>query len=165
LTDLRIRPYQPQDWPAVWSIIEPILRAGETYPQPPGMTEGQARAWWVDAHRAVFVAEQDGLVGTYYLTDNKPGLGSHVANAGYMVAAAAQGRGVGRAMAVHSLEAARGLGYAALQFNLVVATNEASLRLWDQLGFSRVGRLPKAFRHAAAGLVDAYVVYKWLGDE
>jgi L-amino acid N-acyltransferase YncA len=162
---VNVRPYAPADWPAVWAIIQPILAAGATYPQPPATGEAEARHWWIDEHRAVFVAEQAGRVlGTYYLTDNKPGLGSHVANAGYMVAAAAQGRGVGRAMAEHSLVAARDLGYLALQFNLVVVTNEASLRIWDAMGFTRVGVLPKAFRHAEKGLVDALVMFKWLGD-
>jgi len=160
-----IRPFQPVDWPVLWAIIGPILKAGETYPQPPETTEAEAKAWWIDAHRAVYVAELDGfVVGTYYLTDNKPGLGSHVANAGYMVGAAAQGRGVGRAMAEHSLVAARELGYLALQFNLVVVTNEASIRIWDSLGFARIGTLPRAFSHATEGLVDALVMYKWLAD-
>lgn len=164
LAELSIRHYNPRDWPAIWRIIEPIVRAGETYPQPREMTESQAHSWWIDGHRAVFVAEDDVIVGTYYLTDNKPGLGAHVANAGYMVAAEAQGRGVGRAMADHSLDAARELGYLALQFNLVVATNEVSLKVWDRLGFTRVGLLPNAFRHATAGHVDAYVFYKWLSE-
>ena len=160
-----IRPFQPADWPALWAIIAPILEAGETYPQPPETTEAAAKAWWIDDHRAVYVAELDGIVvGTYYLTDNKPGLGSHVANAGYMVGPAARGRGVGRAMGAHSLTAARELGYLALQFNLVVVTNAASIRIWEELGFSRAGLLPKAFRHAKRGLVDALVMYKWLGD-
>lgn len=165
MSELRIRAYDRQDWPAVWRIIEPIVRAGETYPQPPDMDEAAARTWWIDEHRAVFVAERHGaLLGTYYLTDNKPGLGAHVGNAGYMVAPGAQGQGVGRAMALHSLDAARALGYLALQFNLVVVTNQASIRIWADLGFTRVGLLPKAFRHARHGLVDALVMYKWLGD-
>ena len=166
MAELVIRPFAPSDWPAVWAIVEPILEAGDTYPHPPGTDEAAAKAWWVDEHRAVFVAELEGVVvGTYYLTDNKPGLGSHVANAGYMTAPAAAGRGIGRAMGEHSLEAARALGYLAIQFNLVVATNEASLRIWDGLGFTRIGTLPRAYDHAKLGLVDAFVMYKWLGDE
>jgi L-amino acid N-acyltransferase YncA len=163
---LTIRPYAPADWPALWDIIEPILRAGETYPQPPETSEAEAHHWWIDEHRAVFVAEEAGRVlGSYYLTDNKPGLGSHVANAGFIVAPSAAGRGVGRALGEHSLTAAPAHGYLALQFNLVVASNAASIRIWDALGFTRVGTLPKAFRHATEGLVDAIVMYKWLGEE
>jgi RimJ/RimL family protein N-acetyltransferase len=160
-----IRPFEPADWPALWAIIGPILKAGETYPQHPETIEAAAKSWWIDSHRAVYVAELQGeVVGTYYLTDNKPGLGSHVANAGYMVGPAARGRGVGRAMGEHSLGAAKELGYLALQFNLVVVTNEASIRIWDALGFTRVGTLPKAFRDQKGGFIDALVMYKWLGD-
>ena len=167
---LRVRAYTEADWPAVWGILQPILQAGTTYPQPPETSEAEAHQWWIDDHRAVYVAEDaigDGgrqVVGSYYLTDNKPGLGSHVANAGFIVAPSAFGRGVGRAMGEHSLTSAPAHGYLALQFNLVIANNEASLRIWDALGFTRVGVLPKAFRHAQEGLVDALVMYKWLGD-
>ncbi len=164
---LVIRPFAADDWPGVWRIVEPVVRAGETYPEPTDLDEAAARRWWIDAHRAVFVAADasDGtLLGSYYLTDNKPGQGAHVANAGFMVAAAARGRGVGRAMGRHSLESARSLGYLAMQFNLVAVTNEASLRIWDALGFARIGLLPKAFRHPSQGLVDAWVMYKWLAD-
>lgn len=160
-----VRPFAAADWPHVWAIIEPIVRAGETYPQPTDMAEDAARKWWIDDHRAVFVAEADaGLLGTYYLMDNKPGLGAHVANAGYMVAPHAHGQGVGRALAAHSLHAARKLGYLAMQYNLVVSTNTSSLHLWDSMGFERSGVLPRAFRHSRHGLVDAFVMYKWLGD-
>ncbi len=162
-----IRPFADDDWPALWRIVEPIVRAGETYPEPVDLDEAAARRWWIGAHRAVFVAEdaENGRVlGTYYLTDNKPGQGSHVANAGFMVAGETRGRGVGRAMGLHSLGAARSLGYLAMQFNLVAVTNEASLRIWDALGFVRIGRLPKAFRHPSEGLVDAWVMYRWLAD-
>ena len=160
-----IRPFSPGDWPAIWAVVEPIIRAGDTLAQPSDMTEAETRHWWIDEHRSVFVAELEGvLVGTYHLTPNQPGRGSHVANGGYLVAPAAAGRGIGRAMGAHSLKAARALGYEALQFNLVVATNEASLRIWDALGFTRIGTLPKAFDHAKLGLVDAVVMYKWLEE-
>lgn len=163
---LVIRPYRPADWPAVWAIIEPIVRAGDTYPQSPDINEAEARSWWIDEHAAVFVAEDgDAILGTYYITDNKPGLGDHVANAGFMVAPWAGGRGIGRTMGEHSLKAAWELGYLALQFNLVLVTNTASIRIWDRLGFTRIGILPKAFRHPRQGFIDALVMYRWLGEE
>ncbi len=161
----RIRAFDRPDWPACWPIIEPIIQAGDTLAQPSDMTEAEARSWWVDDHRHVFVAETGGQVlGTYYLHPNQPGRGSHVANGGFLTAPWASGQGIGRAMGVHSLEAAKALGYRAIQFNLVVATNQASIRIWDSLGFSRIGTLPQAFRHARLGLVDALVMYKSLDD-
>ncbi len=102
------------------------------------------------------------VVGTYILKPNQPGLGSHVANAGYMVKPGVHGQGVGRAMCEHSLAEAREAGFRAMQFNMVVSTNEAALALWKKLGFTIVGTLPKVFRHKKLGLVDAYVMHRFL---
>jgi len=114
-------------------------------------------------HVATYVAETDGVVvGTYILKPNQPGLGSHVANAGYMVHPDHAGKGTGKAMCEHSLEEARKGGYLAMQFNIVVSTNETAVALWKKMGFSIVGVLPKVFRHIERGLVDAYVMHRFL---
>jgi GNAT superfamily N-acetyltransferase len=112
-----------------------------------------------------YLAEEGNrIVGTYILRANQPGAGGHVANAAYMVAPAAQGRGFGRAMGEHSLGEARRLGFRAMQFNFVVSTNESALHLWQQLGFKIVGTLPAAFRHPTKGYVDALVMFRSLID-
>ena len=108
-------------------------------------------------------ADDDGaLLGTYILKPNQGGPGDHVANCAYMVAPGAQGRGIGRAMAEHSLAAARERGYRAMQYNLVVSTNQPAVALWQRLGFAVAGTLPGAFRHPEHGEVDAYVMYRRL---
>ena len=161
---LTIRLITDDDWPAVWRVIEPVFRAGETYPCPMDISEAEARRYWVDVPAATFVAVDEGgdVVGTYYIRPNQPGLGDHVCNCGYIVAEAARGRGVGAAMCEHSQQQARARGFRAMQFNLVVATNEASYRLWRKHDFDAVGTLPQAFRHPRLGLVDAQVMYKLL---
>jgi ribosomal protein S18 acetylase RimI-like enzyme len=158
-----IRPAGPQDHDAVWAILEPVIRAGETYALDPELGREAALAYWFSPGHRVFVAEDDGdVLGTYYMRANQPGGGSHVANCGYMTAAAAQGRGVARAMCEHSLGAARDAGFHAMQFNFVVSTNERAVRLWKSLGFEEVGRLPDAFRHPRLGHVDALVMHRRL---
>lgn len=161
---LNIRPYVEADWPAVWQIMEPVIRAGDTYPYAMDMTTDGAREMWLDIPEATYVAEDaDGeIVGTYYLKPNQPTLGAHVANAGYMVAESARGKGVGAQLCEHSQQEALRLGYRAMQYNLVVKTNEASVHLWQKMGFTKVGTLVGAFRHAEHGYVDAYVMYKEL---
>lgn len=163
---MNIRPCREADWPAVWEFMEAIVRAGDTYPYAMDMTIDGARKMWIEVPAATFVAEdeQDNLLGTYYLKPNQPTLGAHVANCGYMVAARARGMGVATAMCEHSQQQALELGYRAIQFNLVVKTNAASVHLWQKLGFATVGTLPGAFRHAEYGYVDAYVMYKLLVD-
>lgn len=156
-----IRPATPADDNALWRILEPTFRAGETYPIPRDVSRADALAYWHNAGHAVFVAEQAGeIVGTYYLRANNKGGGAHVANCGYMVAADATGRGVARAMCEHSQRVAREFGFTAMQFNFVIASNARAVRLWQSCGFAIVGTLPGAFAHPARGFVDAYVMHR-----
>ncbi len=148
---------------AVWAILEPVIRAGETYTIPRDLSREEALTYWFSSDHEVFVAEDDGQVaGTYYLHPNQRGGGAHVANCGYMTAAQATGRGIARAMCLHSQEHASSRGYRAMQFNFVVSTNERAVRLWQHLGFEIVGRLPEAFQHPSLGFVDAFVMYRML---
>jgi ribosomal protein S18 acetylase RimI-like enzyme len=156
-----IRPAANEDANAIWAIMEPIIRAGETYTLPRDMDKERALAYWLSDEREVFVAEDNGdVVGTYCLQANQKGGGAHVANCGYMTAVSATGRGVARAMCTHSLGRARKRGFRAMQFNFVISTNERAVRLWQSFGFEVVGRLPGAFQHPAQGYVDAYIMYR-----
>ncbi len=158
---MRIRAATAADGDAVWRILGPTFRAGETYPLPPDISRSDALAYWHSPGHAVFVAEDAGaVVGTYYLRANNRGGGKHVANCGYVVASDAFGRGVARTMCAHSLDQARSQGFTAMQFNFVIASNDRAVRLWQDLGFAIAGRLPGAFRHPRLGLVDAYVMMR-----
>ncbi|WP_372421913.1 GNAT family N-acetyltransferase [Salinarimonas chemoclinalis] len=161
---MRIRPAHPEaDADALWRVLEPMIRAGDTYTLERDMSRADALAYWLAPAHATFVAEGDGeMFGTYYMRANQRGGGAHVANCGYVTAAEASGRGVARAMAAHSLEEARRRGFRAMQFNFVVSTNVRAVRLWESLGFDVVGRLPGAFAHPTMGEVDALVMYRRL---
>jgi ribosomal protein S18 acetylase RimI-like enzyme len=162
---LEIREARAEDRPAIWSILEPVIRAGETLALPRTMSEAEALAFWFSAGHVVFVAlERGGIVGTYFLCPNQRGGGAHVANCGYVTAPWAIGRGVAGAMCAHSLALAKERGYRAMQFNLVVSTNERAVRLWKRLGFTIVGRLPGAFAHPIEGFVDALVMFRGLAE-
>ena len=151
------------DRAAIWGVLEPVIRAGETYALPRDLLVDEALGYWFGAGNSVCVAEVDGrVVGTYLLRANQRGGGGHVANCGYMTAGDFVGRGVARAMCEHSLETARAGGFRAMQFNFVVSTNERAVRLWESCGFAIVGRLPGAFAHPALGFVDALVMFRTL---
>ena len=159
---LTIRPAQ-SDYDAIWSILEPVLRAGETYTLPRNMSREQALAYWLaDAHEVFVATDQHKVLGTYYLRANQQGGGSHVCNCGYMTAPEAEGRGVASAMCEHSLQRARERGFLAMQFNFVVSSNDRAVRLWQKNGFEIVGRLPKAFLHPRLGYIDALVMHRAL---
>ncbi len=156
-----IRPATDGDKNAIWAIMEPIIRAGETYTLPRDMHKESALAYWLSAERAVFVAEDNGdIIGTYCLQANQKGGGAHVANCGYMTAVSSTGRGVARTMCAHSLDRARERGFRAMQFNFVISTNDRAVRLWQCFEFKIVGCLPKAFLHPKLGYVDAYIMYR-----
>jgi ribosomal protein S18 acetylase RimI-like enzyme len=158
-----VRPAAAADNDAIWRVIEPAFRAGETYPIPRDISRADALAYWHTPGHAVFVAEDGGdVVGTYYLRANQRGGGGHVCNCGYIVAPGAMKRGVARAMCAHSLTEAKNRGFRAMQFNFVIASNERAVRLWQDLGFKIVGTLPGAYDHPQNGLVDAYVMFQQL---
>jgi non-canonical purine NTP pyrophosphatase (RdgB/HAM1 family) len=160
---IAVRAVTDADRDAVWGILEPTLRVGETYALPRDMSRDEALAWWYRPDNDTFVAEDAGeVVGSYFLRANQLGGGAHVANCGYVTASAAQGRGIARAMVEHSLAHAKRRGFVAMQFNFVVRTNERAVRIWQACGFEIVGTLPEAFAHPRLGLVDAYVMYKRL---
>jgi L-amino acid N-acyltransferase YncA len=161
---VQIRLFEPADWPPLWGLLEPVFRAGETFPHDPAITEAEARMLWVEQSQAVMVAidATGAVVGTYYLRPNSLALGAHVANAGYVVAEPFRRQGVGNRLCQHSLQAARRLGFRAMQFNLVVSTNTAGIRCWQQNGFQIVDTLRGAFRHKQLGYVDALVMFQSL---
>lgn len=158
---MTIRAATEADRAAIWKILEPMIRRGDTYTLPSNINEDEALAYWFAPAHEVFVYENDGdLLGTYFLRANQQGAGAHVANCGYVTAEAAQGRGIARAMCEHSMALAKERGFLAMQFNFVVSTNVLAIKLWQSLGFETVGRLPNAFRHPEKGLVDALVMYR-----
>lgn len=157
-----LRPYSPEDAAALWDILRPTFRAGDSYTIDPDVSEAEALAYWTAPPREVWMAASGTPLGTYYIRPNHPGPGDHVCNCGYVTHPGARGQGIARAMLDHSLARARALGYAAMQFNFVVATNTRAIDTWNRAGFATVGRLPRVFRHPKEGLTDALVMFKEL---
>ncbi len=158
-----IRPTTADDWSAIWPFLARIVAAGDTYCWPRDTGEEAARRWWMGkpGGRVYVAVDDDGTVlGTAELHPNQPAAGSHVANAGFMVAPEAAGRGVGRALAGHVLEEARRAGYRAMQFNAVVETNANAVALWRSLGFEIVATIPEAFEHPTRGRVGLHIMFR-----
>ncbi len=160
---LEIREIGAGEFDLVWPIFHAVVAAADTYTYDPGISLEEARALWTTPPARCFVAEEDGaVVGCSCVKPNQPGLGAHVANAGYMVAPEARGRGIAGALCEHSLAVARAAGYLAMQFNAVVATNAAALRVWRKHGFEIIGRVPEGFRHGRLGLTDLLILHRRL---
>ncbi|MBC87040.1 MAG: GNAT family N-acetyltransferase [Bdellovibrionaceae bacterium] len=162
---MEIRKAQTDDHLQIWEIFRDVIKSGDTYVFSPDSTQEQGLQNWVGPKFHTYVAcESNSILGTYIIKQNQPDLGSHVANASYMVAPKAQGKGIGKLMAQHSLEVAKRLGFKAMQFNIVVSTNEIAVNLWKKLGFEIIGTIPKGFNHKDLGYVDAYIMYQKLMD-
>jgi ribosomal protein S18 acetylase RimI-like enzyme len=158
---INIRIATPGDASAIWSILKPVFRDGETYSIARDIDEADAIAYWCGPGHETFVVEVNGnVLGTYYLRANQGAGGDHVANCGYMTCSQAQGQGIARQMLEHSLVRAKESGFLAIQFNFVVSTNERAIRTWEAYGFGKVGRIPEGFRHPTLGFVDAFIMYK-----
>jgi ribosomal protein S18 acetylase RimI-like enzyme len=162
-----LRRYIPEDWPHVWALLHATFATGDTYAFAPDSTEADIHNTWIETPLATHVvtADDGSMLGTYKLQANQPGLGSHVSNCGDVVAPQARGQGIASLMCEHSQAEARRRGFTAMQFNLVVSTNQVAVRLWQKHGFAIVGTLPGAFRHQVHGCVDAHVMFKTLSGE
>jgi L-amino acid N-acyltransferase YncA len=147
----------------VWQIFREVIVAGDAYVFEADTSREAFLAYWFAAHAYVAIEGED-VLGSYIVKANQPGRGSHVANASYMVASAARGRGIGGLMCGHPLREAKALGFRAMQFNIVVSTNAAAVALWKKHGFAIAGTLPGAFRHETLGYVDAHVMFRDLAD-
>jgi L-amino acid N-acyltransferase YncA len=159
---MEIREFTDEDWPAVYAIYLGVVNTGDTYTYDPAWSEKRAREVWVETApgRTVVAVENGRIVGTAHVGPNKPGRGSHVATASFMVDADTRGLGVGRALGAHILDLARADGYSSMQFNAVVESNERAVRLWQDLGFEIIGTVPEAFEHPTLGRVGLHIMYQ-----
>ncbi|MBA3690857.1 MAG: GNAT family N-acetyltransferase [Actinobacteria bacterium] len=161
---MTIRAATDEDWPRIWPFFRAIVDAGSTYAYPEGLTLESARPWWIEEPpgRTVVAVRGDAVVGSAKMGPNRPGRGSHVATASFMVDPAHRGLGIGRALGAHVIGWARAAGHRAIQFNAVVETNHEAVGLWRSLGFEIIGTVPEAFDHRSHGLVGLHVMHRRL---
>jgi L-amino acid N-acyltransferase YncA len=160
---IEIKKATPTDYDQIWNILKQVIAGGDTIAFSPDSSREKMLAFWCGADKHTYVARIEGeIVGTLFIKDNQPDLGSHIANAGYLTLPSARGKGLGLAMGEFSLVEAKRLGYKAMQFNIVVKSNQGAVRLWQKLGFKIIGEIPEAFDHLQLGMTNAYIMYQKL---
>lgn len=166
-TNFKITEADESHWAGIWEILQPTFNSGDTYAYPPGIAENDAKHYWIECPQRTYVGIYSGqIVGTYYIKPNQPGLGSHICNMGFVVSRERRGLGTGTGtgtkLAQHAFDAAKKLGFHAVQANLVVSTNTKAIKLWESLGFSIIGTIPDGFNLHSKNFVDAFIMYKKL---
>lgn len=162
---IKIRPANLEDFEVIYEAFTHVLEEGKTYSYTlEEMTPERALAYWISAPGTHgFVAEHKGeIAGFFAVRPNRTGRAKHVANASFIVHHGHRKKGIGRKMGKHALKVARKLGYKAIQYNFVVSTNAVAVNLWQSLGYAIVGTLPKGYRHATEGMVDVYIMHRFL---
>ena len=160
---MKITEINTDDFRDFWPVFKTVIQDQETYTFDPELTFDQAFETWCELPLKTYVVRLESrVVGTYYLKPNAAGPSAHICNCGYMVDPQARGQGIAKQMCEHSQEVARQLGFTAMQFNSVVSTNSAAIRLWKKLGFNIIGTIPKAYQHKTLGLVDSFIMHKFL---
>ena len=163
LPEIIIKEASENQFDEIWPIFHEVVQGEDTYPYPPNITKEEAKKLWFAKDAHVYIAYLDDKpVATRYIVPNKVGLGSHVANTGVMIDKTCRGKGLGKQMMEFAINKARELGFKAIQVNLVVCTNTASIKICQKYGFEIIGTLPKAFYYKQKEYVDAYIMYKIL---
>ena len=163
MTTTHIRPSIITDHSSVLHIAKATICDGTTFIFDEKTTDQELMEYWFGPKVMLYVAESDRqIAGFYKLIHNQPGRGAHVANSSFVVAPGFQGHGIGRMIGEHAVQTARDLGFKAMQFNIVISTNEPAVKLWKSLGFQVVGTVPKAFQHSTQGYVDIFVMHRFL---
>ncbi len=162
MNQVNIVPATKEDFSQILPIFRSITSTGDSYIYQDDFTDQNVYDFFLK-DTVPFVAKIDNkIVGFYIIRQNRIGRGSHICNASYMVSPEYQNNKIGRLMGEHSLVEAKKLGYKAMQFNIVVSTNLRAVSLWQSLGFKIIGTIPQGFNHKEKGLVDAYIMHRFL---
>ena len=160
---MNIREANLKDYDSIWEIFEKVIQTGDTYVFDPATSKEDLLKHWFAPYMKTFVIENaNEVLGSYIIKPNQIDLGSHIANCSYMVNPKFQGQGIGKLLCTHSIEKAKFLGYKAIQFNIVVSTNVAAVKLWEKFEFKIIGTIPEGFKHSELGFVDAYIMHRFL---
>ena len=158
---ITIREYQTTDAAQAMDIWNEVVREGVAFPQLDELTGQTAHDFFSSqSYTGVAVDSETGeLVGLYFLHPNNVGRCGHICNTSYAVRSARRGQHIGEQLVKHSLVMGARLGFRILQFNAVVAANIHALHLYERLGFTRLGRIPKGFLMKDGHYEDILLLY------
>lgn len=146
--NIEIIPINKENLPGAVEVWNQVVEEGIAFPQE-NLLNSVTGAKFFGEQTFTGVAvdtESVTVVGMYILHPNNIGRCGHICNASYAVRRDIRGQKIGEKLVRHCMETGRQYGFRILQFNAVVATNTAALRLYEKLGFTKLGVVPKGFR-------------------
>lgn len=144
---MEIREYRETDLQEMTEIWNAVVAEKVYFPQERGLSAEESRAFFAEQSRTGVAVQGGEILGLYILHPNNIGRCGHIANASYAVKAGQRGKRIGEALVRDSMVQAKALGFRILQFNAVVAENTGAIRLYEKLGFAKLGTIPGGFRN------------------
>lgn len=162
--NIQIKPYTKADAKDAAAIWNEVVEEGAAFPQKEILDEATGNEFFESqSFTGLAYDEESGeFTGLYILHPNNVGRCGHICNASFAVKSEVRGQGIGETLVKHCMKKAGELGYGILQFNAVVATNMAALRLYKKLGFVQLGTIPKGFLMKDGHYEDIIVHYHML---
>lgn len=156
----QLEPFTSEDEHGLYRIFADVVKAGNQFPYECHSMEEFHRQF-LSPQASVFVCRsiEGQVVGGFFLKANMPGRSNHIANAAYMIDPLHRGKGLGKLIVKASMHLAKDLGFHALQFNMVLTSNRTAVSLYNKLGFSIVGTVPKAYRSPDGLYLDGYIMH------
>ena len=144
---IRIRKYESADVNEAVNIWNQVVEDGEAFPQTELLTEKTGDEFFREqSFTGIAYDEETGeITGLYILHPNNIGRCGHICNASYAVKRNMRGQHIGEKLVTHCMQKGKELGFRILQFNAVVTSNRYALRLYEKLGFVRLGTVPDGF--------------------
>lgn len=158
-----LKPFDQEDEKCLYNIFQEVVDSGCQFPYECNSIQEFYRQF-LDPKSHVYVCHSSNkeVVGGFYVRSNYSGRSRHIANAAYMIKGGYRGQGIGTLLVNASLEIAKGLGFQAMQFNMVLSQNVTAIKLYQKLGFNIVGTIPQAIRNLDGSYQDGYVMHRKL---
>ena len=129
---------------ALWNEV---VEDGIAFPQEELLTETTGTEFFASqSYCGVAVDNSGEVVGLYILHPNNVGRCGHICNASYAVSSKCRGQHIGEKLVLDCIARAKEIGFKILQFNAVVESNIHARHLYERIGFTQLGVIPKGFR-------------------
>lgn len=158
--NLIILPYEGKYLKEAAAVWNEVVEEQNSFPQNIPFTEKEADEFFKSQTRTACLFENDKMIGIYILHPNNAGNCGHIANCSYGLTKSARGKGLGRLLVEDSITEGKKAGFKGIQFNAVVSTNYAAIKLYQRLGFKILATVPGGYKNPDNTYTDTYIMLR-----